>query len=85
MGRNIWKNKKISKEEEQEYSKIVERGFLRNSKEDPYGGLFKTIIEAINRSCYINGRFVTEHYVAKYQEKIVGTKHYEKLLIYDIN
>lgn len=63
----------ISKEEEQDYSKIVERGFLRNSKEDPYDGLSKSVVEAINRSCYINDKFTTEHYVAKYQEKIVGT------------
>lgn len=63
----------ISKGEEQDYSKIVERGFLRNSKEDPYDGLSKSVVEAINRSCYINDKFTTEHYVAKYQEKIVGT------------
>lgn len=63
----------ISKGEEQYYSKIVERGFLRNSKEDPYDGLSKSVVEAINRSCYINDKFTTEHYVAKYRDKIVGT------------
>lgn len=78
---------KISKEEEQDYSKIVERGFLRNSKEDPYDGLSESIIEAINRSCYINDKFITEHYVAKYQEKIVGTITimYEREIAYIYN
>lgn len=78
---------KISKEEKQDYSKIVERGFLRNSKEDPYDGLSESVIEAINRSCYINDKFTTEHYVAKYQEKIVGTITimYEKEIAYIYN
>lgn len=78
---------KISKEEEQDYSKIVERGFLRNSKEDPYDGLSESVIEAINRSCYINDKFITEHYVAKYQDKIVGTMTimYEKEIAYIYN
>ena len=64
---------RISKEEEQEYSKIVEKGFLRSSIEDPYDGLSESVIEAINRSCYVNDKFITEHYVAKYEGKIVGT------------
>lgn len=78
---------KISKEEEQYYSKIVERGFLRSSKGDPYDGLSESIIEAINRSCYINDKFITEHYVAKYQEKIVGTITimYEREIAYIYN
>lgn len=78
---------KISKEEEQYYSKIVERGFLRNSKEDPYDGLSESVIEAINRSCYINDKFTTEHYVAKHQDKIVGTITimYEKEIAYIYN
>lgn len=77
----------ISKEEQKDYSKIVERGFFRNSKEDPYDGLSESVIEAINRSCYINNKFTTEHYVAKYQEKIVGTITimYEKEIAYIYN
>lgn len=78
---------RISKAEEQDYSKIVERGFLRSSKEDPYDGLAKSVIEAINRSCYINDKFITEHYVARYQENIVGTITimYEKEIAYIYN
>lgn len=78
---------RISNEEEQEYSKIVEKGFLRNSIEDPYDGLSESVIEAINRSCYINNRFITEHYVAKYQNNIIGTITimYEKEIAYIYN
>lgn len=78
---------RISKEEEREYSKIVERGFLRNNIEDPYDGLSESVIEAINRSCYINDRFTTEHYVAKYQNNIIGTITimYEKEVAYIYN
>lgn len=78
---------RINKEEEKYYSKIVERGFLANSKDDPYDGLSESVIEAINRSCYINNIFITEHYVAKYQEKIVGTITimYEKEFAYIYN
>lgn len=77
----------LSKEEEKDYSKIVERGFFRNSKEDPYDGLSESVIEAINRSCYMNNKFTTEHYVAKYQKKIVGTITimYEKEIAYIYN
>ncbi len=77
----------ISKKEEKEYSKIVGNGFLRNNKEDPYDGLSESVIEAINRSCYINNKFITEHYVAKYQERIIGTITimYEKEIAYIYN
>lgn len=78
---------KVNKEEEQEYPYIVESGFTKNSKEDPYDGLAKSVVEAIKRSCYINDRFNTEHYVARYNKEIVGTITimYEKEIAYIYN
>lgn len=78
---------KISKKEEDQYPKIVNKGFARISKEDPYDGLSESVIEAIKRSCYINGKFITEHYVARYNNEIVGTITimYEKEIAYIYN
>lgn len=64
---------KINNEEEKEYPSIVENGFLRNSIEDPYDGLSLSVIDAIRRSCYIKDKFITEHYIAKYNKEPVGT------------
>ncbi|MBQ6991539.1 MAG: GNAT family N-acetyltransferase [Clostridia bacterium] len=78
---------KISKEEETEYPLLVENGFKKNSKEDPYDGLSQSVIDAIKRSCYTNNEFTTEHYVARYNKKIVGTITimYEKEIAYIYN
>jgi len=79
---------KINKKEEKDYPYIVEKGFIRHSKEDPYDGLSKSVVEAIKRSCYINNdKFTTEHYVARYDNEIVGTITimYEKEIAYIYN
>lgn len=77
---------KIDKQEE-DYPYLVEKGFMRNSKEDPYDGLSQSVVKAIKRSCYINGKFTSEHYVAKYKEEIIGTMTimYEKDIAYIYN
>lgn len=78
---------KINKQEEKDYPYLVEEGFMRNSKEDPYDGLSRSVVEAIRRSCYSNGKFTTEHYVAKYNGEIIGTMTimYEKEVAYIYN
>ena len=78
---------KISKQEERDYPYIVNNGFAKKSNQDPYDGLSESIIEAIKNSCYINGQFFTEHYVAKFNNQIVGTITimYEKELAYIYN
>lgn len=78
---------KINKKEEQKYPNIVNEGFKRIREEDPYDGLSVSVIEAIKRSCYINGKFTTEHYVARYDNEIVGTMTimYEKEIAYIYN
>lgn len=78
---------KIRKQEEQDYPYIVNDGFTKNSEEDPYDGLSKSVIEAIKRSCYMNDKFTTEHYIARYNDKIVGTITimYEKEIAYIYN
>lgn len=78
---------RISKEEEKEYHSIVEKGFMRNSIDDPYDGLSLSVIDAIRRSYYIKSKFITEHYMAKYNNETVGTITimYEKELAYIYN
>ena len=78
---------KITKQEEKDYPYIVNNGFTKNSEQDPYDGLSESVIQAIKNSCYINGQFITEHYVAKYNNKIVGTMTimYEKNIAYIYN
>lgn len=78
---------KISKQEEVIYPDIVNKGFIRSSKEDPYDGLSASVIEAIKRSCHIKGRFMTEHYVARNDNEIIGTMTimYEKQIAYLYN
>lgn len=78
---------RINEQEKREYPYIVDNGFAKNNKQDPYDGLAKSIIEAIKNSCYINDQFITEHYVAKYNNKIVGTITimYEREIAYIYN
>lgn len=78
---------KITEQEQQDYPDIVGKGFTKNSEEDPYDGISESVVEAIRRSCYINGRFITEHYVAKIDSKTVGTITimYEKEIAYIYN
>ncbi len=44
-------------------------------------------MEAIKRSCFVDSKFTTEHYIAKYKEQIVGTMTimYEKEIAYIYN
>lgn len=65
--------KVISENELKEYPYIVNEGFKRSNESDPYDGLTDSVIDAIRRRCYINGKFITEHYIAKYNNEIVGT------------
>lgn len=78
---------RVNREEENNYPNIVAKGFMSNSEEDPYNGLSESVVEAIKRSCYINDKFITEHYIAKYEGKIVGTITimYEKEIAYIYN
>lgn len=64
---------KITATEIQCYPNIVNKGFLKNNENDPYDGLTISIIDAIGRSCHTNGLFITEHYVARYNNNIIGT------------
>ncbi len=78
---------KISKEEERDYPYIVNKGFARNNEQDPYDGLSESVMEAIRRSCFVDSKFTTEHYIAKYHKQIVGTMTimYEKEIAYIYN
>lgn len=65
---------KISKKEGKDYPYIVAKGFTKNSEQDPYDGLSESVIEEIKRSCFMQkGEFTTEHYIAKYEQEVVGT------------
>lgn len=78
-----------NKQEKQIYPYYVEKGFTKRDEKDPYDGLSKSVLEAIKKSCYnlTNNRFITEHYIAKYREEVVGTITimYEKEIAYIYN
>ena len=78
---------KVNKEEEKDYPYIVNQGFAKNNEQDPYDGLSESVMEAIKRSFFVDSKFTTEHYIAKYHEQIVGTMTimYEKEIAYIYN
>lgn len=65
--------KKAGIREKNTYIDAVKKGFLKYAEEDPYDGLSESVIDAISRSFSVKNQYTTEHYMAVYNDQIVGT------------